>query len=204
MAIFGPSIIQYSSYMNLLYHKGIYQHDNYTKESSAKRLCLLLSLTWLGLVVIPLVDLLLKMENIISVLLIPFVCFKKNGQSFNERISQGIRQYIQDTLEMNDFEIENFKQQSKFTQMIFEDLVMILLDVLVVTGVFNLPGVKDINKDANILLLQIGTTSLSLFTVLSQLFFQSKALRENELEYLLVCLKAKQSWIPFGNIFEKN
>ena len=153
MAIFGPSIIQYSSYMNLLYHKGIYQHDNYTKESSAKRLCLLLSLTWLGLVVIPLVDLLLKMENIISVLLIPFVCFKKNGQSFNERISQGIRQYIQNTLEMNDFEIENFKQQSKFTQMIFEDLVMILLDVLVVTGVFNLPGVKDINKDANILLL---------------------------------------------------
>lgn len=109
MAIFGPSIIQYSSYMNLLYHKGIYQHENYSQESCAKRMCLLLSLTWLGLVVIPLIDLLIKLENIINVILIPFTCCKKNGRSLNERIRLRIRLHIQGTLEMNDFEIENFK-----------------------------------------------------------------------------------------------
>lgn len=48
---------------------------------------------------------------------------------------------------------------------------MILLDVFVVAGVFKVPGVKDINKDANILLFQIGTTSLSVYSVLSTLFF---------------------------------
>ena len=115
LAIFGPYIIQYSSYISLLYHKGTYQYQNYMEESLAKRLCLIISLTWLGLIIIPLMDIMLKLENLVNVLFLPFDCCKCGNQPLNARIRQGVRTYIKGALEMNEFEIGNFKQQSKFT-----------------------------------------------------------------------------------------
>ena len=49
----------------------------------------------------------------------------------------------------------------------------------------------------------MGTTCLSLYMTSAGLRFQSKAFKENSLEYTMVCLKAKQGWIPFGNIIQK-
>ena len=42
---------------------------------------------------------------------------------------------------MNEFEIQNFRQQSKYTQMIFEDIPMLILDGLMVGGVLSVPKI---------------------------------------------------------------
>lgn len=100
--------------------------------------------------------------------------------------------------------MQNFKQQSKFAQMIFEDLPMLLLDALVVFGILQVPKVKRGAFTSRALLMQLGSTCLSIYRTLKDLFSESEALGEDKLEYLLICLKAKQSWIPFGTQLEKN
>lgn len=40
MSTFGPYIIQYSTLMNQLYHKGMYQKENYKKHSACKKVYL--------------------------------------------------------------------------------------------------------------------------------------------------------------------
>jgi hypothetical protein len=55
--------------------------------------------------------------------------------------------------EMNEYEIESFKKQSKYTQLIFEDLLMILLDALVISGVFSVPEMTSGNFSGGILLM---------------------------------------------------
>lgn len=44
---------------------------------------------------------------------------------------------------------------------------------------------------------------LTVYLTISGLIFQSDALKEDRLEYVLICMKAKQSWIPFGNLLER-
>ena len=43
---------------------------------------------------------------------------------------------------MNQFEILNFKKQAKFTQVIFEDIPMLILDTLVIVGILSVPKVS--------------------------------------------------------------
>ena len=75
--------------------------------------------------------------------------------------------------------------------MIFEDLMMILLDFLVVVGVFSVPKLTEEFFTGGTLLMQMGSTAMSIYMTLSDLFFMSDALGEYRLEYLLICLKAK-------------
>lgn len=57
--------------------------------------------------------------------------------------------------------------------MIFEDTVMILMDALVLMGVFVVPKVTDKNFKQSTLFLQIGTTFFSLYNNLKILSFES-------------------------------
>lgn len=59
--------------------------------------------------------------------------------------------WIEQALDMNEFEMQNFKIQSKFSQMIFEDFMMLLMDLLIVIGVFSVPDVFDKNFEGNAL-----------------------------------------------------
>ena len=88
--------------------------------------------------------------------------------------------------------------------MIFEDWVMLLLNIFLVFGVFTVPKVSDLIFEDTKLLQSVATTFLSVYTTLSGLFYQSGELREDKLEYLMTCLKAKQNWIPFGMSYERN
>ena len=38
-------------------------------------------------------------------------------------------------IEMSDYDVSNFRQQSKFTQLIFEDFMMIALNSLIIAGI---------------------------------------------------------------------
>ena len=80
---------------------------------------------------------------------------------------------------------------------------MLVLDALVLTGIFSVPKITGKTFKASTLFMQLATTCLSLYLTLKELTSESEALMENKLEYMLVCLKAKQNWIPFGNLIEK-
>ena len=50
--------------------------------------------------------------------------------------------------------------------MIFEDLMMLLLDVLVVSGVFSVPKVTQTTFTESALFMQLGSTSMSIYLAL--------------------------------------
>lgn len=99
---------------------------------------------------------------------------------------------------MNEYELYNFKSQKKFTQTIFEDSMMILLDSILLSGVLSAPVVTKSFINEGVLFWQVLTTCASLYFRIKNLIFESNALNEEFSEYLLVCLKGKQGWIPFG------
>ena len=53
---------------------------------------------------------------------------------------------------MNEYEIENFKQQSKYSQVIFEDFSMVLIDVLILSKVLKVDKALGKSFSENILL----------------------------------------------------
>lgn len=46
------------------------------------------------------------------------------------------------------------------------------------------------------------TTSLSLVSTLVQLYIESKGFQEVACEYIILSMKAKPDWIPFGNVLK--
>ena len=53
---------------------------------------------------------------------------------------------MEQTLDMNQFEIKNFKQQSIYAQLLFEDSLMILLDSLIFLGVLKVPKIWELGS----------------------------------------------------------
>ena len=87
MSTFGPYIIQYSTVMNQLYHKGLYQKEIYNKHGFCKKMYLRVIFTCAGLILMPLIDLLIKVEAILNVLLLlTFGKCVKNGRPLKLRI----------------------------------------------------------------------------------------------------------------------
>ena len=70
MATFGPYIIQYSSMMNSIHLKGLFKKERYESFSCLKRFYLRCSFTALGLLIMPLIDITLKIETIINFVMI--------------------------------------------------------------------------------------------------------------------------------------
>lgn len=202
LATFGPYLVQFSSHMSLLYNKGVYQDKNLKGFGCCKKLSLLIQLSAFGFIQILLIDLVLKIETVINALLIPFTCGKKGMKPLRQRVQERLRSSIGEALEMTDFEIMNFKQQSKYIQFVFEDFPMLVLDFFIVTGVLTVPKIFNAAFTNSGFAQQLVLTSYSTYTALSELFFQSDALGESRLEYLLTCLKARQNWIPFGTQLE--
>ena len=65
--------------------------------------------------------------------------------------------------------------------MIFEDSMMVVLDALVILGVFKVPKVTAKNFTSSTFYMQLGTTCSSLYLTLSSLNFESEALYEDKL-----------------------
>ena len=55
----------------------------------------------------------------------------------NRKLTQYLNKVIMEMTDIYEYEIMNLKLQSKYTQLIFEDLMMILLDILVISGIFS-------------------------------------------------------------------
>lgn len=83
MATFGPYIAQYSSYTNLLYQKGSYSEEQLKNASPWRKACLMVLLTVVGILIMPLLDVSIKIEAVINLLCIPLICSRKGKQPLN-------------------------------------------------------------------------------------------------------------------------
>jgi hypothetical protein len=99
-------------------------------------------MTVLGLMVIPIIDILSKLQTSINLLLLPLGCCKINGEALNVKLRNHYTKCLMWLTDMTEFEIGNFRQQSKYTSLIFQDLMMILLDALVLSGALVVPMIN--------------------------------------------------------------
>ena len=74
MAIMGPYIIQYSSLMNAIHNKGFFKEVKFNTFGRLKKLSLILAFTALGLIIMPILDIMLKLEAVLLVLTLPLQC----------------------------------------------------------------------------------------------------------------------------------
>ena len=81
---------------------------------------------------------------------------------------------------------------------------MIALNTLIISGILKVPDVTSKSIQSSALYMSVGTTCISIYLTLKELFFESEVLEEGRLEYLLNCLKGKHGWIPFGRQLEQN
>ena len=86
--------------------------------------------------------------------------------------------------------------------MLFGDLPMVLIDGLIASKVFSVHKAFEKNFTENVFICQFALSLLSLFRSFITIDFQRKALDEDPFEWLLLCLKSKIGWIPYGNYLE--
>ena len=67
-------------------------------------------MTFLGLFVIPGIDLMFKFQTLVKVILIPFKVLSKRGAALYDSVNDGLQVWVENALDMNAFEIQNFKQ----------------------------------------------------------------------------------------------
>ena len=81
---------------------------------------------------------------------------------------------------------------------------MVSLQFLVNTGVLIVPEITNPKFEkkgvgAYALFLSLLTTCISICTTLFSIWTESKGLKESSMEYVMLSMKAKLDWVPYGN-----
>lgn len=96
-------------------------------------------------------------------------------------------------------ELECFETQKKYSQLIFEDLIMILLNFFIFSEILNTPKItEDLGIEGSKVLMQFTTTALSIINAAGMLSLESYGLGENFVEYLMRSMQGKLDWIPYN------
>ena len=64
--------------------------------------------------------------------------------------------------------------------------------------ILNVPKIHKKLK-GSVIMAQFATTFSSIFFALLTLYIESNGLKEKLIEYVMLSLKAKQDWVPYGN-----
>lgn len=134
----------------------------------------------------------MKIESIIQITTVPFYCLditkwlRKQGELMYNRLFM-----------LNFFEIDSFEKQKKHTQLLFEDFLMLTLNVFIFFKWINVPILDD-KLSTGPIVAQCVTTVISIITTAVSLWIESNGLKENFIEYVMTSIKAKQDWVPFG------
>lgn len=86
MCILGPYIIQFSAVMNIYYMKGYFKRERWKKYRCRTKIRMFLVFTILGLVLMPIIDLVIKIVGLIILITLPCKCRK---------INRRVRRYIE-------------------------------------------------------------------------------------------------------------
>ena len=113
----------------------MFAQHKFSKYGLAKRIFLFAQLTCVGPLLTLVTDILFKVQNLADVLSLVLCCGSKKKRNIPRMISVSLQKLISRSLEMTDFEIDNFREQSLYTQVIFEDFVMAVLYNLIILEV---------------------------------------------------------------------
>jgi len=174
MAIVGPYIIQYSSMMNAYFIKGVFNENRWNEFSVGRKLYLIITFTFFGLLLMPIIDCYMKFEAIILFVTLPFSC-----KGFARKVRVQFEKNYNNFFLLTFFEIESFEKQKKHTQLLFEDAIMLSLNIAIFSGLLHVPILEtESNMSWWPIILQVFSTIMSiLFTCLS-LWFEARGMKE--------------------------
>eukprot|EP01083_Nonionella_stella_P177652 625049_1 len=95
---------------------------------------------------------------------------------------------------------EGFKRQKSVAQLMFETVPQLTMQGLLFWDV--IPGKHLAGIDEFILLISITSASLNCIRQIIKLILESRAVRQNVIEYSLHCVMARVGWVPFRNTID--
>lgn len=203
IAILGPYIIQYSTMMNAIHVKGYFKENKFMHFRRPKKCYLRLAFTFFGLFLMPIIDLALKIQVAILLVLALLPCIKINKVPLNEWGQEKLEILFENLFDLNSNELDNFEKQKKYIQVIFEDFLMVLLQLFIHLEILNVPKIKSAGPSGSETYQSLATTAFSIFSTMLQLAMESKGFHEHPCEYIMLSMKAKQDWVPFGSLIKR-
>lgn len=77
---------------------------------------------------------------------------------------------------------------------------MLLFQFLIVFEIIQVPLLEEVSDwEGNLLFISGVSTLFSILTMIVTLQYESSGLKEHWLEYMMLSMKAKQDWVPFGD-----
>ena len=190
LAITSNYLIAYSSGVQLLLHKGVFDPENWKKHHWVKKSLLSLSFTFISplyFVLLTLLDMAITMLKTLAVIFVP----KKRGFG---RITEFLEGLIR-RMGLSSQEFNGLVEQKSMVQLMFQNLPVLVIDTLILTKVVNCPEL--LKESLNGLLLSYGLTIFNLISQVITLKMNANYLKEDFLSYCLISMKAKFGWIPY-------
>ena len=88
----------------------MYQKERFQEHSKCKQIYLNVIFTCLGLIIMPVMDLFIKIEALINVLMLPFSCRRKGSPPLNFQIQRKLKKIFEDSFDINPYELENYQK----------------------------------------------------------------------------------------------
>lgn len=96
--------------MSAFQHKGYFNDENFNKFSCGKKFYYGLAFTILGLLIMPVIDIFLKLETLINFILLPFMCKTSGMKEYNRLVHEWMENRIENIFNLNPFELETFEK----------------------------------------------------------------------------------------------
>ena len=100
-----------------------------------------MQLIFLGFFNVVALEVLFKLETLLKIVLLPFTICGVRCNKLRQQAYKKIDRWVESTIGMNRFEIISIKQQRVYSQLVFEDVTMMLLDLFIFTGLLNVPKI---------------------------------------------------------------
>eukprot|EP01083_Nonionella_stella_P014862 41621_1 len=182
-SMIAPYILSYSSGVKLFLFRG-----TLAELQGFYRILLLLFLFPTGVLYFVFLD-------ILDVLLDLFRWVVSIVFGWNEFEVKQLEEVLALQVGMDRMNWEGFKRQKSVAQLMFETVPQLTIQVLLFCNV--IPGKHLIDMNQTILLTSIASASLNCVRQMIKLVLESKAVRQNVIEYSLHCVMARVGWVPF-------
>eukprot|EP01083_Nonionella_stella_P169254 573498_1 len=183
LSIVSPYILSYSSGIKLFIYRKTF--DNLVGFRNIFLILYLLPTGFFYFVLLDLIDILLSI----------WIWFLHNILCRQEQYLKELQEIIAKDLGMDRMNFEGFKRQKSISQILFESIPQVTLQILLELNVIpgkQLAGIKSIE-----LRISIATAMFNLITQISKLYFESVAVNERFVEYQLNAMMGRVSWVPF-------
>ena len=190
MSLTSVYLIAYSSMINMLLFKGVYEPQQIKRNNCCQVGIKIIFLSFLGPFYFVGVELVSKLMAVCSSF--GMLTCGKNGYLW---VRIQFLKFIDFVFNLNEEQIDGLNKQRGVVQLLFESLPMSILQLLIRYEIIDCKEL--VQKSSFTLFISLVTCFINIFVISFMIYTESKALTEPFLEYLLNSFKARQGWIPF-------